>query len=242
MHIVIKRIVRVVCVLFYSMLLYRHSPGGMYPISSAAAAFRSPYPAGLQLPSASLPRYCIFIISQPILFFHTGYICCFFFSISSSKVFFSYFFFVSWVYVCGGSFYQVILADGRSNLILSDRLSRLLNVCFSMWDCASCHAYLPKHNTSQTLSLICINVHFFPPFQRLFRQENTFKTFKMTRQFSSSSSPIHKYIIYIYKYIYIETVCVESCLLLLLPRFLCWEKEAQQRSINFLRCCVWVGC
>ena len=46
---------------FFSFLVKcRHSPGGMYPISSAAAAFRSPYPAGLQLPSAaSLPRYCI---------------------------------------------------------------------------------------------------------------------------------------------------------------------------------------
>jgi len=45
---------------FYFLVKCRHSPGGMYPISSAAAAFRSPYPAGLQLPSAaSLPRYCI---------------------------------------------------------------------------------------------------------------------------------------------------------------------------------------
>lgn len=42
-----------------------HSPGGMYPISSAAAAFRSPYPGGLQLPSASLPRFSPSLLQHP---------------------------------------------------------------------------------------------------------------------------------------------------------------------------------
>lgn len=55
-----------VCV-FCCVCVYRHSPGGMYPISSAAAAFRSPYPAGLQLPSASLPRYIYIYIQQRLL-------------------------------------------------------------------------------------------------------------------------------------------------------------------------------
>uniref|UniRef100_A0A0P5FT35 dTCF n=1 Tax=Daphnia magna TaxID=35525 RepID=A0A0P5FT35_9CRUS len=48
-----------------------HHNGGMYPISSAAAAFRSPYPAGLQLPSASLPRFSPSLLPHPGL--HGGH-------------------------------------------------------------------------------------------------------------------------------------------------------------------------
>jgi len=48
-----------------------HNPG-MYPISSAAAGFRSPYPAGLQLPSAaSLPRFSPSLLPHPGL--HGGH-------------------------------------------------------------------------------------------------------------------------------------------------------------------------